>query len=100
MLSSDHPPLVLDGRQTEVREDEPHCIPGALPIDLSSADKIAPATLAHGVVIYCVCPNEATAKLIAHQLRQKGMLGVHVLKGGLDAWERAGYPVEPLRAAT
>jgi 3-mercaptopyruvate sulfurtransferase SseA len=48
------------------------------------------------VVVYCVCPNEATAKQIVKQLRAKGFKNVRPLKGGLDAWEKKGYPVEEI----
>jgi 3-mercaptopyruvate sulfurtransferase SseA len=43
-----------------------------------------------------VCPNEATAKRIVNQLHRKNIHHVKALKGGLDAWEKRGYPVEPL----
>jgi 3-mercaptopyruvate sulfurtransferase SseA len=47
-------------------------------------------------VVYCVCPNEATAKHIVRQLLAKGFRNVRPLKGGLDAWEKKGFPVEPI----
>jgi 3-mercaptopyruvate sulfurtransferase SseA len=50
----------------------------------------------HEVVVYCVCPNEATAKQIVRQLKAKGFRNVRPLKGGLDAWEKKGFPVEAI----
>jgi len=50
----------------------------------------------HEVVVYCVCPNEATAKQIAKRMRAKGFRNVRPLKGGLDAWEKKGFPVEAI----
>lgn len=51
------------------------------------------------IVVYCVCPNEATAKRIVAQLQRKKMIhNIKALKGGLDAWEKHGYPVEPIPA--
>jgi rhodanese-related sulfurtransferase len=50
------------------------------------------------LVVYCVCPNEATAKQIAGQLNARGFHHVRPLRGGLDEWESGGYPVEPLHS--
>ena len=47
-------------------------------------------------MVYCVCPNEATAKHIVQQLKVKGFRNVRPLKGGLDAWEKKGFPVEAI----
>ena len=99
-MRSERPPVILDARPEAVRKAEPHRIPGAMLVDLSSPEKIDATLLEHGLVVYCVCPNEATAKQIAQQMRRKGFTGVRALKGGLDAWERHGYPVEPLPSRT
>lgn len=98
MLKSHTPPLVLDARPQSVREKEAYRIPGARPLNLDSNEAIAPELLERPIVVYCVCPNEATAKRIVNQLRSKHIYHAHALKGGLDAWERHGYPVEPLSA--
>ncbi|HEY1609416.1 MAG TPA: VTT domain-containing protein [Paraburkholderia sp.] len=98
MLKSDAPPIVFDARPRSVREKEAYRIPGARPLNLESDEPLAPAWLARPIVVYCVCPNEATAKRIVKQLRQKQIYHAKALRGGLDAWERHGYPVEPLSA--
>jgi membrane protein DedA with SNARE-associated domain/rhodanese-related sulfurtransferase len=98
MLKSHTPPLVLDARPQSVREKEAYRIPGARPLNLDSSDALPPELLERPIVVYCVCPNEATAKRIVNQLRNKQIYHAHALKGGLDAWERHGYPVEPLSA--
>jgi len=97
MMRSKRPPVILDARPQAVRQAEPHRIPGAIPVDLASPDKVDATLLEHDVVVYCVCPNEATAKKITQQMRRKGFRHVRALKGGLDAWEHHGYPVEPLQ---
>ena len=96
MMRSAHPPVILDARPEVVRQAEPHRIPGAIMVDLSSRERPDSALLERDIVVYCVCPNEATARQIAHQMRRKGFTHAHALKGGLDSWERNGYPVEPL----
>ena len=37
-----------------------------------------------------------SSRALIGQLRARGYVHVHVLKGGLDAWVLRGYPVEPL----
>jgi membrane protein DedA with SNARE-associated domain/rhodanese-related sulfurtransferase len=96
MMRSTHPPVILDARPKAVRKAEPHKIPGATMVDLNSPERLDATLLEHDIVVYCVCPNEATARQIAHQMRRKGFAHAHALKGGLDAWERQGYPVEPI----
>ncbi|MGF6875533.1 rhodanese-related sulfurtransferase [Paraburkholderia sp. MM5477-R1] len=96
MMKSNEPPLILDARPSTVREKESHRIAGARPLDLESPDPIHPEYLKRPIVVYCVCPNEATAKRIVRQLHRKNIHHVRALKGGLDAWEKRGYPVEPL----
>ncbi|WP_322105617.1 VTT domain-containing protein [Paraburkholderia sp. J41] len=98
MMRSAAPPIVLDARPASIREKESYRIPGARPLDLESSEALAPELLERPIVVYCVCPNEATAKRIVDQLRGKHIYHARALKGGLDAWERHGYPVEPLSA--
>jgi membrane protein DedA with SNARE-associated domain/rhodanese-related sulfurtransferase len=96
MMHSASPPVILDARADAVRRAEPQRIPGAILIDLDSPEKIDASLLARGVVIYCVCPNEATARHIAQRMLRKGITHVHALKGGFDAWVHQGYAVEAL----
>lgn len=46
------------------------------------------------VIVYCNCPNDASAALVALQLKRRGFKRVRPLAGGLDAWLAAGLPVE------
>ncbi|CAG9248435.1 VTT domain-containing protein [Paraburkholderia unamae] len=96
MMKSSAPPIVLDARPQTVREKESYRIPGARPLNLESSEELSPELLSRPIVVYCVCPNEATAKRIVSQLRNKHIYHARALRGGLDAWERHGYPVEPL----
>jgi rhodanese-related sulfurtransferase len=50
------------------------------------------------VVVYCDCPNDATAALIAKQLHSKGIAHVRPLAGGLDAWLKNGGIIEGPRS--
>ena len=48
------------------------------------------------LVLYCTCPNEASAAQAAKLLQNHGFSRVRPLHGGLDAWVAAGDHVEPL----
>lgn len=47
------------------------------------------------VVTYCACSDDGSAISAAEKLLQKGYPKVKVLKGGWDAWNKAGGAVEP-----
>jgi membrane protein DedA with SNARE-associated domain/rhodanese-related sulfurtransferase len=46
------------------------------------------------IVLFCNCPREAAAAQVAVKLRHFGFARVYPLQGGLDGWQRAGYPVQ------
>ena len=46
------------------------------------------------VVVYCACPNEVSAALVAQQLMKRGYKRVLPLKGGIDAWRDAGLALD------
>jgi rhodanese-related sulfurtransferase len=50
------------------------------------------------IVLYCTCPNEASAAQVAKLLMDRGYRRVRPLQGGLDAWVAAGYRIESLKA--
>ncbi|WP_241018993.1 VTT domain-containing protein [Paraburkholderia sp. Tr-20389] len=95
MMRADKPPIVLDARPEEVKRETPQPIPGAVPLDLRSPDTVDAALLARDVVVYCVCADDVTAKALSEKMRNRGFTRVRALRGGLDAWERRGYAVEP-----
>jgi len=98
LMRSSSPPVIFDARPAEVRRKEAYRIAGAIPLDLESAAQVDRMLLEHEIVVYCVCPNEATAKHIVDRLRKKGFRNVRPLKGGLDAWQKRGFMVEPIPA--
>jgi membrane protein DedA with SNARE-associated domain/rhodanese-related sulfurtransferase len=44
-------------------------------------------------VVYCACPNEATAARVARKLINLGFRPVRPLAGGIHAWQDAGFQV-------
>jgi rhodanese-related sulfurtransferase len=46
------------------------------------------------IVLYCTCPSEETSAKVAMELRRLGVSRVRPLRGGLQGWKDAGYPLE------
>ena len=68
-------------------------IPGAIAFDALVAD--ADERHREGeVIVYCACPNEATAARIAKRLIEMGFHPVRPLLGGIHAWLDAGFPIQ------
>jgi membrane protein DedA with SNARE-associated domain/rhodanese-related sulfurtransferase len=97
---SEEQTLIVDLRHPKEIEQEGFKIAGALilrPDDLQTRDKI-PAN--QEVILYCSCPNEATAARVALQLKRAGVRRVRPLQGGFERWRKLGYPLEPVLQAT
>jgi membrane protein DedA with SNARE-associated domain/rhodanese-related sulfurtransferase len=70
-------------------------IPGARAIDMQKIVESFKGVPVDGeVVVYCACPNEATAVKVAQSLRKLGYKRIRPLQGGIDAWIDAGLAVE------
>jgi rhodanese-related sulfurtransferase len=70
-------------------------IPGAVPAYLSEFDPLlVSSSIDREIVVYCACPNEASAATAAKQLKQAGFKKIRPLLGGIDAWVQAGQPLE------
>ncbi len=94
MLQSQPPPLVLDVRSAASQAAEGR-IPGAIAVDDKTLEIHLPdLDTGREVIVYCACPNEASAARIAKLLKARGFARVRPLAGGIDAWEKAGYAVE------
>jgi rhodanese-related sulfurtransferase len=91
-------PKVLDARPQSAALDAASPIPGALALDPHSPEQIDFALRAYDMVIYCVCPDSATAAEISVRMRNYGYTRIRALHGGLDAWQRRGFPVGLLLA--
>jgi len=93
-LAEGRNPAIVDVRSEAARTLDSRIIPGALLADVNSVDRIVGIVpLDAELVIYCTCPNEASAALVAKALMTRGYKRVRPLLGGLDAWDEAGYPV-------
>jgi membrane protein DedA with SNARE-associated domain/rhodanese-related sulfurtransferase len=94
LMDEEKASVVLDVRSPMIRAASGR-IPGARPIDI---EHIAEGTVDIGredeVIVYCACPNEASAVTVATALRRAGFKRVRPLHGGIDAWIAAGHAVE------
>jgi membrane protein DedA with SNARE-associated domain len=94
LIDGGRPVLVFDVRPKDVR-DVRGIIPNALPAHSTDGGSIlAKCGPEDEIVIYCDCPNEASAASAAKHLKQEGFRKIRPLLGGFDAWLRAGYPVQ------
>lgn len=82
-LDQGETPLILDVR-ADAGEDG---IPGSIPVLLDAPlDTLKDRLGAADVVIYCACPNELSAAMLAERLRKQGYPQAWALSGGLEAW--------------
>jgi len=92
-------PLIVDVRSPTAQTLELRRIPGALHVPLQDAERhLSGLPRDRDIILYCNCPNEASAAKVARLLMNHGFERVRPLKGGLDAWIEAGYSVESLSA--
>ncbi|MGB6200334.1 MAG: DedA family protein/thiosulfate sulfurtransferase GlpE [Candidatus Acidiferrales bacterium] len=87
--------IVVDLRHSTEFEAEPETIPGAVHMDtaeLEEAIEVIPRD--RDIVLFCSCPNEATAAQMALRLRKLGITRIRPLAGGLDGWRELGFPVQ------
>jgi membrane protein DedA with SNARE-associated domain/rhodanese-related sulfurtransferase len=82
--------VLLDARSTESRA-QTGWIPGSIQVrDISDLK----ARAQDEVVVYCDCPNDASAAVVAKKLKALGFMHVRPLEGGISAWRARGLPVE------
>jgi len=97
LMDAGRAPVVVDVRTPTARAMQPQRIPGALHVTLRSiGGHVKDLPRDREIILYCSCPNEASAAQVAKMLIDEGFMHVRPLLGGLDAWIAAGHPVEPI----
>ena len=90
LIDNEEKPILLDVRSREARAGG--IIPGAI---AAHPEDMHPTLEHHDrdaeIVVYCACPNEATAALAAKHLKKAGFRKIRPLLGGIDAWAKAGH---------
>jgi membrane protein DedA with SNARE-associated domain/rhodanese-related sulfurtransferase len=88
-------PFIVDLRHPLDVLSDPFVIEGAVrigPDDLKERRDSIPHD--RDIVLYCTCPSEETSAKVAMELRRLGIRRVRPLRGGLQGWRDAGYPLE------
>jgi membrane protein DedA with SNARE-associated domain/rhodanese-related sulfurtransferase len=97
LMDAGETPLIVDVRSQIARSMEPRHIPGAVHLPLHGFDEhIKELPRDREIILYCSCPNEASAAQVAKLLIDAGFVRVRPLSGGLEAWIAAGHPVDVL----
>ena len=93
--------IIVDLRHTLDFDAQPDTIPGALHMDaaeLEEAHEVIPRD--REIVLFCACPNEATAARLALMLRSKGITRIRPLAEGYDGWRSRGFPMNRIARDT
>ena len=92
--------LILDVRPLDARAAG-GIIPGAVAAHATEIKAVLEGyTHEHETIVYCACPNEASAATAAKHLRRAGFKRIRPLLGGIDAWIQAGHLLEPYQPNT
>ena len=87
--------IIVDLRHALEFDAEPQTIYGAVhmdPADLEEAVEVIPRD--REIVLFCSCPNEATAAQMALRLQNRGITRIRPLAEGLDGWRKRGFPMQ------
>ena len=97
MMDNGHELMVVDLRGALDHEADPYTIRGALRMTAEKLEQRHHEIPRHqDVILFCACPNEATAAKMALLLRSKGVTRVRPLVGGIDAWREKDFPLDAL----
>ena len=91
-------PFIVDLRHPLDVLSDPLALPGAVrigPEELKRQREMIPSD--RDVVLYCTCPSEETSAKVALELRRMGIKRVRPLRGGLQGWKDAGYPLDVIQ---
>jgi rhodanese-related sulfurtransferase len=94
LIDAGNGPLILDVRIEDDR-NRSGWIPGAV---FATTPEDAHPPPNGEVVVYCDCPNEMSAAILARALHARGLRKVRPLAGGFAAWLADGRPVEGVQA--
>jgi membrane protein DedA with SNARE-associated domain/rhodanese-related sulfurtransferase len=92
-LREDGAPLLLVDARPSASRVRDGMIPGAIAFEILLQETVQ-SRRGCEVVVYCACPNEATAARIARKLMNMGFDPVRPLVGGIHAWQDAGFAIE------
>jgi len=97
LIAAGERPLVVDVRGQATQQIDPRRIPDAIAMSLDAIEaRRDELPRDRKIVVYCGCPNEASAAKAARLLLDRGYPWVRPLAGGLEAWKTEGRtsPIE------
>lgn len=95
LMDGGHRSVVVDLRGSLDHVADPYTIPGALRISAEELElRHQDIPRDQDVILFCACPNEATAARMALMLKRRGINRVRPLLGGIEAWRELAYPLE------
>ena len=77
--------LIVDARSLASREGDARRLPHSVHVDDPGLDAALRGAGSRTIVTFCLCPNEASAALVAERLMRGGYSRVRVLSGGEEA---------------
>jgi membrane protein DedA with SNARE-associated domain/rhodanese-related sulfurtransferase len=94
LIDAGQNPIIFDVRSAEARKRD-GIIPGSIGAHPDEIMGIA-TRYPHDaeLIVYCSCPNEASAAAAALHLKRAGFKKIRPLLGGIEAWTKAGRPIE------
>ncbi len=99
LIANGPAPVIVDARSKLEQNEDPFAIPGALILQGKKLEQaVAHVPTFNSVIVYCSCPNEISAAVVAKQMWNLGFTDVRPLLGGLDAWRAGDQPVVPITA--
>jgi membrane protein DedA with SNARE-associated domain/rhodanese-related sulfurtransferase len=97
MMDNGHEMMIVDLRQPLDLQVDPYTIPGALRMAVEELEhRHHEIPRDRDVILYCACPNEATAARMALLLKKNGITRVRPLAGGVEAWRERNFPLQKL----
>lgn len=97
MMDNGQETMIVDLRQPLDIQADPYTIPGALQMAMEELEqRHHEIPKDRDVILYCACPNEATAARMALLLKKNGITRVRPLAGGVEAWRASNYPLQKL----
>lgn len=94
LIDAGRNPVIFDVRSAEARRKE-GVIPGSINAHPDEISLVASRYARDAeIIVYCSCPNEASAAVAALHLKRAGFKKIRPLLGGIEAWGKAGRPIE------
>ena len=95
-IARNEPVTVVDLRGSNVFADSDTTIKGSVHTQVRKvAHRLREISRDREIITYCACPDDEAAIVGARQLLTKGFKRVRVLKGGWNAWVKAGGQLQP-----